>query len=220
VLPENSALVIVDMQWYYLNRESSYCRYFEHLWPDSMSYIFERCQSTVIPNTLKLIDFFHTHDSHIIYLRLCGEDPERNDLHRFFKETFQKGRDLGFDNIYPLIDDPASQVIAELKPHDPGEKITEILKTTYSAFTSSQFEKFLRDKGIVTLVCTGLATSQCVETTARDASDRGFEIIHIEDAQADYDEISHNSSLYSSQGVCGGRIFDTESFITYFSTIA
>jgi nicotinamidase-related amidase len=64
-----------------------------------------------------------------------------------------------------------------------------------------------------TLVFTGLATSQCVETTARDASDRGFRVVHVEDAQADYDEISHTSSLYSSQGVCGGIIVTTEEFM-------
>jgi nicotinamidase-related amidase len=62
-------------------------------------------------------------------------------------------------------------------------------------------------------VFTGLSTSQCVETTARDASERGYHIVHIEDAQADYDELSHASSLYSSQGVCGGFIMTAEEYI-------
>ena len=58
-----------------------------------------------------------------------------------------------------------------------------------------------------------MSTSQCVETTARDASDRGYHVIHIEDAQADYDEVSHTHSLCSSQGVCGGYIVNTEDVI-------
>jgi len=39
-------------------------------------------------------------------------------------------------------------------------------KTTYSAFTSSALADHLSDQEIETLVFTGLATSQCVETTA------------------------------------------------------
>ena len=86
-------------------------------------------------------------------------------------------------------------------------------KTTFSPFSSTGIMEHLRTSGITRLVFTGLATSQCVETTARDASDMGIEIIHIEDAQADYDESTHMASLYSSRGVCGGNIYSTDEFI-------
>ena len=69
------------------------------------------------------------------------------------------------------------------------------------------------EMNIESLVFTGLATSQCVETTARDASDYGYKIIHISDAQADYDENTHIASLYSSAGVCGGKMMSTEDFL-------
>lgn len=205
MLSKNTALIIVDMQWYYLSEASSYCKYFSYLWPDSMSYILERCTDIVIPNIQRLINYFHDNGCHVIYLRLCGTDPERKDIHRFFKETFDRGKELGFHDIYPLEDDPASRVVDALKPDSEYPGTTVITKTTYSAFTSSNIEEILKKKEISTLVFTGLATSQCVDTTARDASDRGINVIHIEDAQADYDEIGHTSSLYSSQGVCGGE---------------
>jgi len=64
---------------------------------------------------------------------------------------------------------------------------------------------------------TGLATSQCVETTARDASEKGYIVVHVENAQADYSLESHDASLYSSRGVCGGHIVDAE-FLTSSST--
>ena len=60
---------------------------------------------------------------------------------------------------------------------------------------------------------TGLATSQCVETTARDASDRGYGIVHLEDCQADYHEISHRASLIASRSVCGGHVLGAEDFL-------
>ncbi len=217
MLPPDTALVIVDMQWYYLSEQSSYCRYFSYLWPDSMNYILSRCRNMVIPNIQRLVNYFKENNCPIIYLRLCGSDPRRKDIHRFFRETFEKGQEMGFFNIYPLKDDPASRVIDVLEPDTDYEGTSIITKTTYSAFTSSNIADILEKKGISSLIFSGLATSQCVETTARDASDRGFGVIHIEDAQADYDEMSHTSSLYSSQGVCGGKIYDTESFITVFT---
>ncbi len=215
MLTPDTALMIVDMQKYYLSEESSYYHYFTHLWPDSMDYILTRCRETVIPNIQRLYRFFQENSCPVVFLRLCSSDEERRDLHRFFRETNEKGRQLGFHNIYPLASDPMAEIIDEFRP-DPDDKNCIIIdKTTYSAFTSTQIAQIFKDRGIQSLVFTGLATSQCVETTARDASDHGFTILHIEDAQADYDDISHNSSLYSSQGVCGGIIYDTNRFLDY-----
>ena len=63
------------------------------------------------------------------------------------------------------------------------------------------------------LVFVGLATSQCVDTTARDAADRGYTVIHIEDGQADYNEMFHNASLFASRGVCGGLLYETDEYL-------
>ncbi|MCP4133308.1 MAG: cysteine hydrolase [bacterium] len=210
MLSPNSALVIVDMQNYYLRKNSAYYEYFNDLQPGCLDYILDRCEKTVIPNIRKLISLFQRRQAHIIYLRLCGTDQDRNDLHRFFRETWLHAKSMGFDNAYPLMNDPLSQVIDELAPAPDSTIIT---KTTFSAFSSSTINKTLTEMEIKTLVFSGLATSQCVETTARDASDHGFQVIHIEDAQADYDEFTHNSSLYCSRGVCGGIIYETDSFI-------
>ena len=124
------------------------------------------------------------------------------------------GEELGFKNIYPLINDTMSDIVDRIKP---GKNDIIIPKKTYSAFTSSNIKSILKKMKIKELVFTGLATSQCVETTARDASDHGYEVILIEDAMADYDELTHNSSLFSSQGVCGSKIFSTEDFINFYN---
>lgn len=116
----------------------------------------------------------------------------------------------GFDGVYPLADEPNAAVIDPIRPLADE---TVIDKTTFSPFTSTGIDGILRETGISTLLFAGLATSQCVETTARDASDRGYRVIHIEDAQADYDEASHIHSLCSSQGVCGGHIVSTEDIV-------
>jgi biuret amidohydrolase len=204
------ALIVVDMQNYYLKKDSSYYNYFNTVQPGCLAYIESRCETTVIPNIRRLLESFREQSLPVIFLRLCGKDPDRNDLHRFFRDTYIKSKRAGFDNVYPLESHPHADIIDEIKPL-PYE--TVINKTTFSPFTGTDFDVVLRKKKVSILVFTGLSTSQCVETTARDASDRGFHIVHVEDAQADYDELSHTSSLFSSQGVCGGFITKTEDLI-------
>ncbi|MCL2025829.1 MAG: cysteine hydrolase [Leptospirales bacterium] len=215
---KKTALVIVDMQKYYLVPESSYFRYFSDIQPGCLDYIYRRCNSTVIPNIIELLNFFRANKSPVIFLKLCGKSPDRKDLHRFFADTWQKGKLAGYEDIYPLESNSMADIIDELNP-PPNEKNTFIIsKTTFSPFTCTNIDKILQETGIQTLVFTGLATSQCVETSARDSSDRGYNVIHIEDAQADYSETFHNTSLFASQGVCGGIIYHTKEFINLYLT--
>ncbi|MCL2155267.1 MAG: cysteine hydrolase [Leptospirales bacterium] len=211
---EKIALAIVDMQKYYLESNSDYSRYFEHIYPGSLSYIRECSYNTVIPNILKLKNCFKSLNLPVIYLRLCSKEPDRSDLHRFFKRTYEEGVSKGFAGVYPIETDIAADIIDELKP-DHEDII--INKTTFSPFSSSDIEAVLKSLNVKVLVFTGLATSQCVETSARDASDRGFDVFHIHDAQTDYSEIEHNASLYSSRAVCGGAVYDTDSFIQWLN---
>jgi nicotinamidase-related amidase len=210
LINKNTALIIVDMQKYYLHTSSDYFRYFDHIQEGCLNYIVNRCRDEVTPNIGKLLNIFREKALPVIYLRLCGTDTDRKDLHPFFHQTYKIGKESGYDNVYPLESDPMSEVIDEIKPR--GGDIT-ITKTTFSPFTSTNISTILSDLKLKNLVFTGLATSQCVETTARDASDRGYTVIHLDDAQADYDESSHNISLYASRGVCGGLIYNTDEFI-------
>jgi ureidoacrylate peracid hydrolase len=210
------ALMIVDMQRYYLEEGSDYCRYFNTLYPGSLAYIKNHCLNTVIPNIQRLKLIFQRGNLPVIYLRLCGLDPERSDLHRFFRESWEHGIEQGYSDVYPLQHDPMSDVVKEL---NPSEKDIIINKTTFSPFSSTGIEEELLKLGIDTIVFTGLATSQCVETTARDASDRGYDVVHIFDAQADYDQNTHEASLYCSRGVCGGEIYNTDDFAIWFNSL-
>lgn len=206
----DSALIIVDMQRYYLEDDSVYSRYFNFLYPGSLDYIRLRAETVVIPNIISLRELFYSLKLPVIYLRLCSKKPDRSDLHRFFMNSYIEGKNRGFEGVYPLSTDPEADIIELLKPVHSDIVIN---KTTFSPFSSTDIDRRLNSMGIGRLVFTGLATSQCVETTARDASDRGFDVIHISDAQADYDEMTHNASLFSSRGVCGGALYDTAEFV-------
>ena len=54
------------------------------------------------------------------------------------------------------------------------------------SFYSTDLELMLRNKGIKTLIVTGVTTEVCVQTTVREANDRGFECIVLEDCVGSY----------------------------------
>ena len=204
------ALIVVDLQRYYIDPESNFRRYPESKNPKAFEYIESRCNDVVIPNVTRLVDHFRANDWPIVYLRLCGQNSDRSDLHHTFQSANEEAEANGFPGIYPLIDEPMAAVVAEVAPR-PTDPVLD--KVTFSGFTSTDLEDVLLGVKAGELVFCGLATSQCVDTTARDASDRGYSVVHIEDAQADYSEYSHRASLFASQGVCGGMVFSTDELL-------
>jgi len=74
---------------------------------------------------------------------------------------------------------PNHEILKELKP-EKGERIVN--KTTMSASIPSSLDSILRTFGIAHLVVTGVSTNSCVEGTARDAVDKGYACLLVEDA--------------------------------------
>jgi ureidoacrylate peracid hydrolase len=77
----------------------------------------------------------------------------------------------------------------------PEDKIA--IKYRYSAFIPypSALDDLLRTHGIDTLLITGVATSTCCESTARDASMWGYRTIMVSDGNADQTDALHNHTL-------------------------
>ena len=98
------------------------------------------------------------------------------------------------------------EVIAALAPR-ADELVVD--KNTSSAFNSTGIEWLLRNMEVETLVVAGMATDMCVETTARDAADRGFNVILVEDATATFFEHHHRAALSGFARVFG-QVWDTE----------
>jgi ureidoacrylate peracid hydrolase len=77
----------------------------------------------------------------------------------------------------------------------PADKVA--LKIRYSAFIPypSDLEHQLKAHGIDTLLITGVATSTCCESTARDAAMWGYRTIMVSDGNADLTDELHNHTL-------------------------
>jgi ureidoacrylate peracid hydrolase len=82
-------------------------------------------------------------------------------------------------------------------PLRPANALNEVVVTKhrYSAFWDSPIDLLLRSNGIKTVVTTGVITSGCVESTARDAFFRGYSVVVAGDSCASYSHERHDASL-------------------------
>jgi nicotinamidase-related amidase len=81
--------------------------------------------------------------------------------------------------------DPANGLttpMAELTAPRDGEPV--LVKTAHNAFTTTRLQQILTRHGVGHLVVCGIRTEQCCETTARLASDLGYEVTFVTDATA------------------------------------
>jgi nicotinamidase-related amidase len=79
----------------------------------------------------------------------------------------------------------------------PGKSDILLSKATASIFVGTHFENMMRNKGITTLIFTGIATEMGIESSARDASNRGFYPVVVADCVSSMDKDAHERSLKS-----------------------
>jgi len=83
-----------------------------------------------------------------------------------------------------LIDgEPGNAILTELIPQ-PGE--IDLAKPGKGAFYATPLQEILQQHHITHLLFAGVTTEVCVQTTMREANDRGYECLLIEDATESY----------------------------------
>jgi nicotinamidase-related amidase len=79
--------------------------------------------------------------------------------------------------------EPGSQIVPALAPQ-PGELVID--KPGKGAFYGTPLGTELHGMGVTQLVFAGVTTEVCVQTTMREANDRGFDCLLVEEATASY----------------------------------
>jgi biuret amidohydrolase len=202
---ERAALVVIDLQNYGCNPEAGLMPMVSERYPEIARYYVPRVTETAVPNARRLLDGFRAARRPVVFTRhgpllADGSDMiarrRRRDLESLAKTGTPALWSRGtFEH----------ELISSLAPAT-GELVID--KNTSSAFNSTGIESLLRNMEIDTLVLAGMATDMCVETTARDAADRGFNVIVAEDATATFFEHHHRAALSGFARVFG-QVWDS-----------
>ena len=103
-------------------------------------------------------------------------------------------------------------IVPELRPLD-GEPIVD--KPGKGAFWQTDLHLILEARGIRSLILCGVTTEVCVNTTAREANDRGYEVLVVADACGSYFPEFHRVALemIKAQGAIVGWVARSDAVV-------
>ncbi|MEY2780745.1 MAG: hypothetical protein RL307_449 [Pseudomonadota bacterium] len=188
----SSALVIIDMQYATGSRQGALSRTLQAKGSNVGDYRFARIESTVLPNIVALRSHFHRLQRPVLHVTLGSALPDASDAPRHMRKLLA--------SCHNHVGSREHEILDELKPV-AGEHV--LRKTTVGAFASTAIDSLLRGLGVEQLYMVGVSTNMCVETTAREAADRGYQVTLVEDACATTFEELHLVTLRNFQRLFG-----------------
>jgi len=203
--PALTALVIIDMQRDFLEPGG-----FGAALGNDVSLL----QSAIAPTARVLnacraagILVVHTREGHRPDLAdLAPAKKARGNLATGIGDTGPMGRIL-------VRGEPGHDIIPELAPA-PGEPVVD--KPGKGAFYATDLEAMLRGRGVRQLLVCGVTTEVCVNTTVREANDRGFDCLVLEDCTGSYFPEFHAAgiAMIKAQGGIFGWVAPSDALLT------
>jgi nicotinamidase-related amidase len=173
--PARAALVIIDMQRDFLEPGG-----FGAALGNDVSRL-----APVVPVVGRLLEAFRSRGLAVVHTKECHR-PDLADCPAAKRRRARGSLTIGDRGPMGriLIDgEPGNDFIESLRPA-PGELV--IAKPGKGAFYATGLHEALGDRGITHLIVTGVTTEVCVQTTTREANDRGSECLIVEDGTGSY----------------------------------
>ncbi|TGQ45942.1 MULTISPECIES: isochorismatase family cysteine hydrolase [unclassified Mesorhizobium] len=173
--PESTVLVVIDMQ-----RDFAEPGGFGASLGNDVSRVV-----AIVPTVKRLIAGFRAAGLPVIHTMECHR-PDLSDLPPAKRNRGNPSiriGDVGPMGRVLIAGEPGTAILNELAPL-PGEIVIE--KPGKGAFYATSFGDDLKRLGAQQLVFAGVTTEVCVQTTMREANDRGYECLLAEDATESY----------------------------------
>jgi nicotinamidase-related amidase len=199
---ETTGLLLIDMQYVDAHRDYGLGKSLKASHPAVWDYYFTRVEDVVVPGCRRLLDAFRGGGLRVVHVTLGPELPDGADMVALRRPAITPGLESMLHGRGTF----EHGILEELEPR-AGELVLN--KTSRGAFNSTAIERVLLNLGLDALIVAGVSTSSCVETTARDAADRGWKVVIVEDATAEIDEPSHEATLRQF-AVRFGRVWTVE----------
>jgi len=202
--PATTALVIVDMQRDFVDPGG---------FGEALGNDVSLLRKAVAP-TKRVLDAARRRGLLVIHTRE-GHRPDLADLPRNKKLRGRLATGIGDPGPMGRIlvrGERGHDIIEELAPA-PGEPVVD--KPGKGAFYATDLDALLKNRGIAQLVVCGVTTEVCVHTTVREANDRGYDCLVLEDCTGSYfpEFQAVGIKMIKAQGGIFGWVSDSARFI-------